>query len=58
MPVEGISNSFEDLSFNVINVREMTATRRAPNRKPHMKLLLLFLITLTRNIKSRDIQTE
>jgi hypothetical protein len=26
MPAEGISNSLEDLGFNVINVRQMTAT--------------------------------
>jgi hypothetical protein len=30
-PAEDISNSLEDLHFNVINVRQMKATRRAPN---------------------------
>jgi hypothetical protein len=30
MPAEDISNSLEDLGFNVINMRQMTATRRAP----------------------------
>jgi hypothetical protein len=31
MPVEDISNSVEDSGFNTINVRQMTATRTAPN---------------------------
>jgi hypothetical protein len=29
-PVEDISNSLENLGFNVINVRQMTATQIAP----------------------------
>jgi hypothetical protein len=55
MPVEDISNSFEDLGFNVINVRKMTATRGALNGKTHVELLPLFLTTLTRTIKSKEI---
>jgi hypothetical protein len=43
-PVEDISNSLEDLGFNVINVRQMTATRRVPNEQTHMETLPLFLV--------------
>jgi hypothetical protein len=31
MTAEDISNSLEDLGFNVINVRQMMANRRAPH---------------------------
>jgi hypothetical protein len=54
MPTEDISNSLEDLGFNVIKVRQMMATRTAPNRKTHVELLPLFLVTL-RNVKSQEI---
>jgi hypothetical protein len=54
-PVEDITNSLEDLGFNVINVRQMTATRRALNRQNHVEPLPLFLVTLTRSIKSQEI---
>jgi hypothetical protein len=54
-PVEDISNSLEDLGFNVTNVRQMTATRRVPNEQTHVETLTLFLVTLTRNIKSQKI---
>jgi hypothetical protein len=30
-PAEVISNSLEDLGFNVINMKQTTATRRTPN---------------------------
>jgi hypothetical protein len=36
--------------FSVINVRQMRATRRAPNRQTHVEPLPLFLVALTRNI--------
>jgi hypothetical protein len=55
MPAEGISNSLEDLGFNVINVRQMTATWGAPDRQIHMETLPLFLVTLTRNIQFQEI---
>jgi hypothetical protein len=45
-PAEDISNILEDLGFNVINVRQTTATRRAPNGKPHVETIPLFLVTL------------
>jgi hypothetical protein len=48
-PAKDISNSHEDLGFNVIDVRQMTATRRAPKIQIHVEPLPLFLITLTRN---------
>jgi hypothetical protein len=54
-PAEDISNSLEDLGFNVINVRQMTTTRRAPNGKTHVEPLPVFLVTLTRNMKSQEI---
>jgi hypothetical protein len=55
MPVEDISNNLEDLDFNVVNVRQMTATLRAPNGQTHVEPLPLFLVTLTKNIKSQEI---
>jgi hypothetical protein len=50
-PTEDISSNLEDLGFNVINVRQMTTTRRATSGQTHMKPLSLFLVTLTRNVK-------
>jgi hypothetical protein len=35
MPAEGISSSLEDFGFNIINMRQMTATQRAPNGQTH-----------------------
>jgi hypothetical protein len=54
-PAENISSSLEGLGYNVINVRQMTATRRAPNRQSHMEPIALFLVILTRNITSLDL---
>jgi hypothetical protein len=53
MPVEDISNSLEDLVFYGINVRQMKVTQTAPNKQTPMAPLPLFLITLTRNRKSK-----
>jgi hypothetical protein len=50
MPVEDISNCFEDLGFNVINVRQMRAIRKIPNGRTHMETTPLFFVTLARNI--------
>jgi hypothetical protein len=55
MPGEDISNSLEDLGFNVINVRQMTATQTAPNEQTHMKPSLYTLSPLPGNIKSEEI---
>jgi hypothetical protein len=58
-PAEDISNSLEDLGFNVINMRQLTNNQRAPNGQTHVETLPLFLVTLIRNAKSqRDIQAE
>jgi hypothetical protein len=55
MPAEDISICLEDLGFNVINVRLMMATQTARIRQTHVEPLPLFLVTLTRNIKSQEI---
>jgi hypothetical protein len=47
-PQEDISDSLEDLGFNVINVRQMTANRRATHRQTYVDALPLFLTTLTK----------
>jgi hypothetical protein len=54
-PTEDISSSLEDLSFNIINMRQMTATRRSSNGQTHVEALPLFLVTLTRNIKFQQL---
>jgi hypothetical protein len=54
-PVEDKSNSLENSGFEVINVRKMTANRRAPDGQTHVEPLPLSLVTLTRNIKSQQI---
>jgi hypothetical protein len=50
-PAEDISNSLKDTGFNVIKEKQLTAIRKAPNGQA----LPLFLVTLTRNIISKDI---
>jgi hypothetical protein len=55
MPAEDISNSLEDLGFNIMKVRQMMATRTAINSQTHVEPLPLFLVTLTRNVKSQQI---
>jgi hypothetical protein len=57
-PAEDISNSLEGLGFSVINVRQMAATRTAPNGQTHVEPLFLFPVILTRNKISRSIQAE
>jgi hypothetical protein len=52
MPVEDISDSLEDSGFNVINVRQLTTNRKARNGQTYMETLPLFLVILTRNVKS------
>jgi hemin uptake protein HemP len=47
-PAEDISNSLESLGFRVINMRQLTTNRRAPNRQTHLESLPLFLVTLIR----------
>jgi hypothetical protein len=48
-------DSLEDLGFNVINVRQLTTSRRAPHGQADVETLPLFLVTLTRNLKSQEI---
>jgi hypothetical protein len=55
MLTENISSSLENLGFNVINGRQMTAIRIAPNGQRHMETLPLFLVTLTGNVNSQEI---
>jgi hypothetical protein len=50
-PVEVIVNSLENLGFNFINMKQMTVTQLTTPRA----ILPLFLVTLTRNIKSQKI---
>jgi hypothetical protein len=54
-PAEDISNSLQGLGFNIINVRQLMANRTAPNGQTYVETLPLFLIILTRNIKSQEI---
>jgi hypothetical protein len=54
LPPDGISSNLDDLGFNVINVRQMTANGTAPNGQTHVKTLTLFLVILTRNINSQE----
>jgi hypothetical protein len=56
---EDTSSSLEYLGFKVINVRQLTTNRRATNGKGYVETVPLFLVTLTRKVKSqRDIQAE
>jgi hypothetical protein len=61
-PTEDFSDGLEYLGFNVINMRQMTATRKAANGKTHVETLTLFLVTLTKRKKNitslGDIQAE
>jgi hypothetical protein len=43
MPAEDISNSLDDLGFNAINVRQMTATRTASNGQPHVETIPCYI---------------
>jgi hypothetical protein len=52
---EVISNNPEDLGFKVISGRQMVPTPTPTNGKFHVEPLLLFLVTLTRNIKLQDL---
>jgi hypothetical protein len=54
-PAEDISDSLVDSGFNVISLWQMTATQRPPNWQTNMKLLCLYLHTITRNIKWQEI---
>jgi hypothetical protein len=52
---EDISNSLEYLGFSVISARHLTTSRRAGNGQTHVESLPLFLVSLTRKLKSQEI---
>jgi hypothetical protein len=52
-PGEDISNSLEGLGILVINVRQLMTNGIAPNEQTSVETLPLFLVTLTRNVKSQ-----
>jgi hypothetical protein len=54
-PAEDISNGMMSLSFEVVSVKQMTATRRSPPEESKIINLPLFLVTLPRTAKSQEI---
>jgi hypothetical protein len=46
---EDTSNSLQNLGFNVMNMRQVTATPKLLNGQIHVELLPLFFVTLERN---------
>jgi len=53
-PAEDISNSLNDLGFDVINVKQMTSKKPGPQGRTEVNLPL-FLVTLPRTEKSQQI---
>jgi hypothetical protein len=51
-PAEDISDGLVNLGFDVINVKQMTTTRRSPPEKSKIITLQLFLVSLPRTPKS------
>jgi hypothetical protein len=54
-PAQNISDGLVSLGFDVINVKQMTATRRIPTEGTNNVNLPLFLITLHRTAKSQEL---
>jgi hypothetical protein len=54
-PAEDISDGLLSLGFDVISVKQMTATRRAPSEGSKTINPPLFLITLPRTVKSQEL---
>jgi hypothetical protein len=52
-PAEDISNSLEYIGFSVIHVSQITAIQTAPKGQTDVETHPLFLLTLTRNIRSQ-----
>jgi hypothetical protein len=52
-PAEDISDGLVSLGFDVVSVKQMTATRRTPPEESKIIYLPLFLITLPRIAKSQ-----
>jgi hypothetical protein len=54
-PAEDISDGLVSLGFDVVSVKQMTATRRSPPEESKIIYLPLFLVTLPRTAKSQEI---
>jgi hypothetical protein len=54
-PAEDISDVLVNFGFDVISVKQMTATRWSPSDRSTIKNLPLFLINLPRTAKSQEI---
>jgi hypothetical protein len=54
-PAEDICEGLVSLGFDVVNVKQMTTTRRSPPEEPKLSNLALFLVTLPRKAKSQQI---
>jgi hypothetical protein len=54
-PVEDISDGLVSLGFDVVRVKQMTATHRSPPKESKIINLPLFLVTLPRTAKSQEI---
>jgi hypothetical protein len=52
---EDISHGLVSFGFEVIRVKQMTATRRSPPEEQNIINLLIFLITLPRTATSQEI---
>jgi hypothetical protein len=54
-PAEDICDGLVSLGFDVVNVKQMTATRGSPPEESKITNLPLFLVTLPRTAKSQEI---
>jgi hypothetical protein len=54
-PTEDTSDGLVSLGFDVVSVKQMTATRRSPPEESKIINLPLFLVTLPRRAKSKEI---
>jgi hypothetical protein len=54
-PAEDICDRMVSLGFDVVSVKQMTATRRSSPEEPKVTSLPLFLITLPTSVKSQEI---
>jgi hypothetical protein len=54
-PAEYICDGLVSLGFDVVSVKQMTATRRSPPEVSKIINLPLFIITLLRTAKSKEI---
>jgi hypothetical protein len=54
-PAKNISDGVVSLGFDVVSVKQMTATRQSPPEESKIINLALFLVTLPRTAKSQEI---